>query len=168
MRAGRRSRAPRPPLLQAAVTVTGEVAAHSVERTRARRARVGQDDSQSAGAEATSRGRHVPPGRAHIVRRGVSRPAGPGPRKPREAQRPAPTGIRAPRQQCGAGVMPRHAGNRAEKLRRVHHRQRTSAFTMLESAVGVKPCNSAGNMRPACPGAETRQCTDQAEPVRDV
>ncbi len=65
--------------------------------------------------------------------------------------------------------MPRHAGNRTEIFSQgAAQAKRTSAFTMLESAVGVKPCNPAGNMRPACPGAETRQCTDQAEPVWGV
>ncbi len=69
-----------PPLLQAAVT--SEVTAHSVERTGARRARAGRDDSQRAGAEATGRGRHVTTGLAHVVRREVSRPAGPARESP--------------------------------------------------------------------------------------
>ncbi len=66
---GAKVKCPMSPLFQAALT--GEVAAHSVERTGARRARAGRDDSQSAGAEAAGRGRHVPQGRAHVVRRGV-------------------------------------------------------------------------------------------------
>ena len=55
---GRRSRAPHPPFLQA--SVTNEVATPGVEQAGARRARPRRDDSRSA-----------------VVRRGVSRPAGP-------------------------------------------------------------------------------------------
>ncbi len=65
----------------------------------------------------------------------------------------------------------RHLGNRAEKLSQgAAQAQTTGVLTALILALGVNPCTFAGNTRPARgrPGAETRQSTDQVEPVRRV
>ncbi len=152
------------PFLQAAVT--SQVAEYSVERTGARRALAGRDDSpgrkQPAGG-GTSPG----PGARSTTGSESARRA--CPRKPSEAQRPASAGIRAPRHKGWAWVLPRHAGNRAEKLSQgAAQAQRTSVPTALILALGVNPCTFAGNTQPARPGAETHQSADQVEPVRRV
>jgi hypothetical protein len=65
--------------------------------------------------------RHVPPGRAHVVRRGVIRLAGPARESPEKLRNlHLPGSEHQDNIGCCQGtrarVLPRHAGNRAEKL----------------------------------------------------